>query len=163
MPSVEGSNSVSALSTGIEDVNASIQFILWFKIGFILYIINMITSLIGLIGRVSKSPSITSLFRILSLPLCCGFIAFIIAGMVLRWRHVGQVCSGAYDDTTSDLIPLEPTMSVYMKDSSNFLRIYSISMGTFCGLITCTGCLLCTFVALCYGVVAFGMHQIRGH
>ena len=137
----EGSSSASAQSTGMGDVNVSAQFVSWFMFGFIMYIVNEVIALLGLIGGIAQSMAILKCSQVLSAPLCCGSLAFIISGMVLRWRHVGQVCSGAFEGTPMDLAPLDPTMSVYMKDSGSFMNWYLIIMCIFCGIgLCCAGC-----------------------
>ena len=127
------------------DVNVSAQFVQWFMFGFIMYIVNEVTSLLVLIGGLAQSMAIVKCGQILSAPLCCGYLAFLIAGMVLRWRHVGQVCSGTFEGTPMDLAPLDPAMSVYMKDSGSFMNWYLIIMLIFCGIFACCGvcCVLC--------------------
>ena len=141
----EGSSSASAASTGMGDVNVSAQFVQWFMFGFIMYIVNEVTALLGLIGGLAKSLAILKCAQLLSAPLCCGSLAFLIAGMVIRWRHVGQVCSGAYEGTPLDIAPLDPAMSVYMKDSGSFMNYYLIFMCVLCGIGVCCGacCVLC--------------------
>ena len=141
----EGNNSASMTSTGMGDVNVSAQFIQWFMFGFIMYIINEVIAVLGLIGGLTQSVSILKCAQFLSCPLCLGSLAFLIAGMVIRWRHVGQVCSGAFEGTQSDLAPVDPSMSVYMKDTGSFMNWYLIIMCIMCGIgVCCTGCcILC--------------------
>ena len=37
-----------------------------------------------------------SMAKCVGAPLGCGWLAWFIAGMVLRWREVGNICSGDY-------------------------------------------------------------------
>ena len=115
--------------------------------GFIMYIANEVIGLIMLIGACAQSMAILKCGQALSAPLCCGSLAFLIAGMVLRWRHIGQVCSGAFEGTPMDLAPLDPAMSVYMKDTGSFMNWYLIIMLIACGLGVC--CAACCILCMC--------------
>ena len=123
--------------------------------GFIMYIVNEVISLLALLGGIAQSMAILKCSQILSAPLCCGSLAFLIAGMVLRWRHVGQVCSGAFEGTVMDTNPVDPAMSVYMKDSGYFMNLYLIIMCVFCGIgLCCAGCCVLAMCGLLGGALA---------
>ena len=118
--------------------------------GFIMYIINEVIAVLGLIGGLTASVSIMKCSQALSCPLCLGSLAFLIAGMVIRWRHVGQVCSGAFEGTMRDLVPVDPAESVYMKETGSFMNWYLIIMCIFCGIgVCCAGCC----ILLCCGLI----------
>ena len=143
----EGSFSATAESTGMGDINVTQQFLTWMMFGFILYLVSEIASLIGLCGGIINSKPVLMCGGILGAPTCCGFLAFLISGMVLRWRHIGQVCSGEFEGGPMDTVPLDPTMSVYMKDTGSFMNWYLILMSIACGLVLC--CAACCAMCMC--------------
>ena len=61
----------------------------WFVFGFIICIIGICVALIQILHAITKSTAISFAIKIVSCPFGCGGLAWLIAGMVLRWRHVG--------------------------------------------------------------------------
>ena len=83
---------------------------------------------------VTKSVAIKIAVGLISCPFGCGGLAWMIAGMVLRWRHIGKVCAGDYntDQYKAD--------ELYMTKSGNFMQIYLIISLCLIGVCCCTGC-----------------------
>ena len=60
--------------------------------------------------------------------------------MVLRWRHVGRVCAGDYND--NDTL----AKNLYMTKSGNFMNIFLIICLCLMGVMCCSMC--CVIVVL---------------
>ena len=119
--------------------------------GFIVYIMNQVNAILGLIGSLKKSIPVamcTSLFTCILIP---SFLAFLVSGMVLRWRHVGRVCTGSFEGTPEDTNPIGPEDYVYMKSTGNFMHWYLLITAIFTGI-----CLLGTCCLICFLLSTFG-------
>ena len=102
--------------------------------GFIINIIGVVTSLIQLVYAATMIKMISHGAKIFSCPLACGGMAWFITGMVLRWRHIGKVCSAEYVDDPTGL------QGFYMVKSGNFIQIYLIVMLCLPFALCCLGC-----------------------
>ena len=95
----------SSIDLGSGYKNVSDEFISWFQWGFI---INMCTIVIGclqLVHFATESIIIGRGWQAIGCPIGCGWIAWFITAMVLRWRHIGKVCSGDYYSGPGILYP----------------------------------------------------------
>ena len=75
-------------------------------------------------------------------PLGCGAMAWLITGMIFRWRHIGKVCSGDYYD--DQIIPLD----IYMWKSGKFMQIYFILVLSLCACACVCGCCAGVFMTV---------------
>ena len=104
--------------------------------GFILNMCCIALAVVQMIQAVTKSDLLLKLFACLGCPVGCGGLAWFIAGMVLRWRHVGKVCAGDYN--TTELL----ADNLYMTKSGNFIQIYLIIMLCLMGAMCFSSCCL---------------------
>ena len=72
-----------------------------------------------------------SMAKCVGAPLGCGWLAWFIAGMVLRWREVGNICSGDYATTNG---------TPYQWRSGSFMDTFLIITLVLWGLACCCGC-----------------------
>ena len=102
--------------------------------GFIVNICGIVMALIQFVQVATKSALILKGCACLGCPIGCGGLAWFIAGMVLRWRHIGKVCAGDYNDdsTLAD--------NLYMTKSGNFMNIFLIICLCLMGLTCCSIC-----------------------
>ena len=83
---------------------------------------------------VTDAPAFSTLSNCMCCPIGCGTIAWFIAGIVFRWRHIGKVCSGDFAVSLGVQDGAEP----YMWKSGMFIFVYYITMA---GLLV-LGCLI---------------------
>ena len=124
--------------------------------GFIIYIINQVNALLGVIGSLKKSipvAMITSLSTCILLP---AFLGLLVSGMVLRWRHVGRVCTGSFEGTPEDTDPLGPENYVYMKSTGSFMHWYLLITAILTGICLLGMCCVFCCIASTFGPM-FGM------
>ena len=100
--------------------------------GFIINIIGIVTAVIQLVYAATMIKMIGHGAKVFSCPLACGGMAWFITGMVLRWRHIGKVCSNDYDN--------DPLIAFYMTKSGNFIQVYLIVMLCLPFALCCLGC-----------------------
>ena len=129
----------SAFEIGNYNENVSEQFLKWFMFGFIICIVGIVVSLIQLVYAVTKNKMISLSAKLISCPFGCGGIAWLIAGMVLRWRHIGKVCSADYVDI-DNVWP-----NFYMVKSGKFMHIWLILMSCLLGAMCCCICSVCSY------------------
>ena len=101
----------------------------------------------------------------LGILLGIGFPIFLIAGMTLRWGHVGRVCSGVYVGTTMDTDPLEPDENVYMVSTGKFMHWYLIIIAIIFAILLilvllCCLC-MCGLIGVGAGAAALSLNRIR--
>ena len=70
---------------------------------------------------------------LLSFPVGCGGLAWFIAGMVLRWREVGNICSGDYAIENGIAKGVTP----YQWKSGKFIHIYYIVILSLLAAVCC--------------------------
>ena len=96
------------------------------------------------VGIIFKSPLAALSGGLLSCLMLPCFLGFLISGMVLRWRHVGRVCTGSFQGTPEDTDPLGPEDYVYMKSTGSFMHWYLIITSVvIVHLILLPCCLIC--------------------
>ena len=61
----------------------------WFVFGFIICIVGICVALLQILHALCNSTTTRFIIKAISCPFGCGGLAWLIAGMVLRWRHVG--------------------------------------------------------------------------
>ena len=101
----------------------------------------------------------------LGILLGIGFPIFLIAGMTLRWGHVGRVCSGVYVGTAMDTDPLEPDENVYMESTGKFMHWYLIIIAIIFAILLilallCCLC-MCGIIGVGAGAAALSLNRIR--
>ena len=79
--------------------NVSKEFMTWFKFGFILNVCSLSVGVLQIVHFISELEAIGACWMCISAPIGCGGLAWLITGMVYRWRHFGKVCSGDYYDS----------------------------------------------------------------
>ena len=102
--------------------------------GFIINIAGVVTSTIQLVYAATMVKMISWGAKIISCPFACGGMAWFITGMVLRWRHIGKVCSADYVDDPTGI------HGFYMVKSGNFIQYYLIIMLCLPFALCCLGC-----------------------
>ena len=79
----------------------------------------------------------------LACPVSCGGLAWFIAGMVFRYREIGNICSGDYyrDEIEAGTITGRVGDAPYQWKSGKFLNIYYMiilwTMAVCCGIGCC--------------------------
>ena len=97
--------------------NVSKEFVTWFKFGFFLNIGNLCVGLLQILHFITEANAIAMFWMCIAGPLGCGGVAWLITGMVFRWRHIGKVCSGDYYGDQAVPIGEE----IYMWKSGKFM------------------------------------------
>ena len=129
---------LSVETAGYKNVTA--QFHSWFYWGFIINIVSLVVGVLQVIAGALKNEGIAKLATCAAGPLGCGGLAWFIAGLVLRYRQIGNVCSG-------DLV-LEGADQTgpYAWKSGKFMNIYYMVIMWI--LISVCAC------ACCVGIIA---------
>ena len=80
--------------------------------------------------------------NLIGCPIACGGLVWFIMGMVWRYSHIGEVCSG-------DFATVEPGTAPYQWKSGKFLNVYYITIGCIigAGLCCCCSMMACAAVA----------------
>merc|ERR1711934_198446 len=76
--------------------NVGKQFHTWFMFGMIIQIVGLVLGIIGLLQHVGDMSALNCIAKCIAAPMGCGGCAWLICGMVLRWRMVGRICSGSF-------------------------------------------------------------------
>ena len=71
-----------------------------------------------------------SLAKCIGAPLGCGWLAWFIAGMILRWRNVGDICAGEY--ATAGGAPYQWKSGKFM-DTFLFITLILWALACCCG------------------------------
>ena len=126
--------------------NVTEQFVTWFYWGFIINVGAMVVAVFRLLYAATESEAWIKLANFIGGPLGCGGLAWFIAGLVLRYRDIGNTCSGDYvtaDDASVD-------RSLYSWDSGHFINIYyTVIMWFFIVVCSCVCC-----IGICAGVMS---------
>ena len=85
--------------------NVSKEFETWFKFGFIINMAYLVVGLLQVVHYITELAFIGAIWMCIGIPMGCGTVAWFITGMVFRWRHIGQVCSGEYYTSDTALTP----------------------------------------------------------
>ena len=135
---------------GYEDVSA--QFVTWFKWGFIINVVAIVLAVVQFIHAATDNALFQTVAAILGCPLGCGGLAWFIAGLVLRYRQIGNICSGDYYRENLELNPTAGQVGdlPYQWKSGNFINYYYITIACILGLVCCCACT----VAIVGGAVA---------
>ena len=104
--------------------------------GFIINITYVVVGVLQILHFMTEQSFLGSLWMCIGIPMGCGTLAWFIAGMVFRWRHIGEVCSGKDYDPNATIS--EP--NVYMLKSGNFMQIYFILCFCLCACTCICGC-----------------------
>merc|ERR1711957_20882 len=124
-------------------LNVTQGFLVWFEWGFLLFVIQAISMLSGLLMFCAPALAVGS-----GLGCCCvscGQSVWFIVGMVLRWRTAGSICSGVNE-------------SVHVHEPGNFSQPGVLfKSGTFMNVwiiitLSINGCLCLT--SLCCWLLA---------
>ena len=79
------------------------------------------SAFINLIGAIGKSPFLIQISSIVTLLVgTLGFLSWLIAGNIIRWRKEGLICSGNFRPFLSP-----PPHGILVK-SGNFIQIWNI-------------------------------------
>ena len=116
--------------------NVSAEFITWFKFGFVINVAYLTVGVLQLTHYLTELAFIGAIWMCIGIPMGCGTLAWFITGMVFRWRHLGEVCSGKYYDANAAVT--EP--DVYMWKSGKFMQIYFILCFSLCCCTCICGC-----------------------
>ena len=109
-------SSNAGVAVGINGMrNVSQEFVTWFKFGFFLNIGNLVVGLLQITHFITSADPVGKCWICLAGPLGCGAVAWLITGMVFRWRHIGKVCSGEYYG--DQVLPID----IYMWKSGKFM------------------------------------------
>merc|ERR1712232_1179432 len=129
---------------GYSDVSA--QFNTWFKWGFILNIFIVVLAFLQYAWSFTDSEALQTAVGCFSCPVGCGGLAWFISGHVIRYRHIGDVCSGDY---YADAIALDPSAGTlgdapYQWKSGKFINVYIIIVWS---IVAFGCCLMCCLAA----------------
>ena len=124
--------------------NVTEQFVTWFYWGFIINVGAMVVAVFQLLYAATESEAWIKLANFIGGPLGCGGLAWFIAGLVLRYRQIGNVCSG-------DLVlEGEDQTGPYAWKSGKFMNIYYMVIMWI--LISVCACVCC--VGICAGIAS---------
>ena len=112
------------------------QFHKWFMWGFIINVAALVNAVLQFAFAATESPIFGKLSACVACPLGCGALAWFIAGMVLRWREIGNVCSGDYALENG----VNEGVAPYQWKSGKFIHIYYIVCLSLVGAICCCAC-----------------------
>ena len=126
--------------------NVGAQFTSWFFWGFVINMIAILVAVFNFLFAFTESPIFAMLQALIGCPYACGALAWWIAGMVLRWRHIGSVCAGGYlrdeidqNGASAGTIGEAP----YWWKSGKFMNIYLwitlLAIPIMCCLACCIG------------------------
>ena len=118
--------------------NVSQQFETWFWWGFLINILCIVVACLQILAG-SGNNLFDSLSKCIGAPLGCGWLAWFIAGMVLRWREVGNICSGEYATTSG--VP-------YQWKSGKFIDTFLVITLCLWALACCCGCCVAVFASV---------------
>ena len=137
---------VAVATAGYADVSA--QFATWFKWGFIINVAAIVLAIVQFLHGATQNALFGTLSAIVSCPLGCGGLAWLIAGMVLRYREIGNVCSGDYYRESLETTPGAGQIGdlPYQWKSGNFINYYYITLLCIFGALCCCAC-TCAIVA----------------
>ena len=126
-------------------INVTEQFHVWFLWGFILNVAACVLSVLQFAYACTEADCFKMLSGCVGCPWCCASLGWFIAGMVLRWREVGRVCSGVYTVNDATIYRgAEP----YLWKSGSFIHWYSIVTLILIGLLLCcVSCIVCLAAA----------------
>ena len=148
---IETSTTPSATQQlGYSDVSQ--QFQTWFKWGFIINIAAIVLAIVQFLHAATQNSLFQGLTGILGCPVGCGGLAWFIAGLVLRYREIGNICSGDYYAENLELNPTAGQIGdlPYQWKSGAFMNWYYLSILILFGVCCCIGC----SVAICGAVAA---------
>ena len=106
--------------------------------GFILNLASLFLALLQFAYAATHSHAFAGLANCLGCPIGCGGLAWLITGLVFRWRHTGKVCSGDLAVEQGDALGSEP----YMWKSGKFIYIYYLTILCLIGVMCLCGCVI---------------------
>ena len=129
--------------------NVGAQFTSWFFWGFVINMISIVMAIFNFLFAFTQSPIFGMLQTLIGCPVCCGGLAWWIAGMVIRWRHIGSVCAGGIlrdeidaNGASAGAVGDAP----YWWKSGKFMNIYLIITLSAIPILCCVGCCIAAAV-----------------
>ena len=121
---------------------ARLQVLFW--INLLINIVSVVVGVLQILAGGLRNEGLAKLATCVAGPLGCGGLAWFIAGLVLRYRQIGNVCSG-------DLVlEGEDQTGPYAWKSGYFLNLYYLIVMWV--LISVCACVCC--VGIIAGVMA---------
>ena len=119
--------------------NVTKKFEMWFLFGFAAEMSYLVLGVLGLVHAIAGAGVIFNCKTFGQQVMCLGWLAWLITGIVFRFRHTGEVCSGKYYDPNA--VDVEP--NVYMWKSGRFMdiliRVFAAVIPTVCLIMCCLG------------------------
>ena len=135
---------------GYSDVSQ--QFQTWFMWGFIINVAAIVLAFVQMLHAATESDIFKVITSILGCPIGCGGLAWFIAGLVIRYREIGNICSGDYYRENLELNPAAGQIGdlPFAWSSGTFINWYYLAILIMIGLACCIGC----SIAICGAVMA---------
>ena len=94
--------------------------------GFFINIGAIVLAFVQFLHAATQHPFYGLATMMISCPVGCGGLAWFIAGLVLRYRKIGNICSGDYLRTQIEADPTAGTIgeAPYAWASGRFMNIY---------------------------------------